>query len=31
MWWAVAKLTTVSFGDIFSITSGGKLFASLVE
>jgi voltage-gated potassium channel len=31
IWWATVSLATVGYGDVYPITVGGKLFATLIS
>ena len=31
MWWSIVTLTTVGYGDVYPVTAGGKIFASIIS
>ena len=31
IWWATVSLATVGYGDVYPITAGGKVFASIIS
>ena len=31
IWWATVSLATVGYGDVYPITVGGKIFASIIS